>query len=100
MPTALWRKEVRLSRTYAKGATALIVLRGFPGYQCPLCNRQVNDLIKNAQAIRDAGLRVLMVYPGPAEDLGGKANEFLTGKTLPDGFELVLDPDYAFTNMY
>jgi hypothetical protein len=42
----------------------------------------------------------VLVYPGPAQDLGAKANEFLADKKLPDDFDLVLDPDYKVTNLY
>ena len=93
-------KSVRLNDAVAKGPVVLVVLRGYPGYQCPYCNRQVQDFIANAPAISEAGAQVLMVYPGPAQDLNGKANEFLAGKQLPQNFDLVLDPDYRFTNQY
>jgi peroxiredoxin len=93
-------KSVRLSEVNAKGTVVLVVLRGYPGYQCPYCNRQVQDFIKSSQAFADAGARVVMVYPGPPQDLGGKANEFLADKKLPDNFDMVLDPGYEFTNLY
>jgi len=78
----------------------LVVLRGYPGYQCPFCNRQVQDFIQKSQGFADAGARVVLVYPGPAQDLGAKANEFLSDKKLPGNIELLLDPGYDFTNMY
>jgi peroxiredoxin len=78
----------------------LVVLRGYPGYQCPLCNRQAEDLIKNAEALAAAAARVILVYPGPASDLKKRSEEFLTGKNLPASFDLVLDPDYEFTKLY
>ena len=93
-------KSVKLSDVTAAAPVVLVVLRGYPGYQCPFCNRQVQDFIRNAQGFADAGVRVVIVYPGPPEDLGGKANQFLVGKTLPDNFELLLDPGYEFTNLY
>ena len=93
-------KHVRLSDVMSKGPVVLVVLRGYPGYQCPYCNRQVQDFIQNAHAFADAGAHVVLVYPGPAQDLGAKANEFLADKKLPDHFDLVLDPDYEVTNLY
>src|SRR5690348_11227839 len=36
-------KTVRLSDLTANGKVVLIVLRGWPGYQCPICERQVQD---------------------------------------------------------
>jgi peroxiredoxin len=93
-------KKLRLSELTRSGAVVLVVLRGYPGYQCPYCNRQVQDFIANAPAIADAGARVLLVYPGPPADLSTRAKEFLTGKALPSNIDLVLDPDYKFTALY
>lgn len=93
-------KKVRLSDVMAKGPVVLVMLRGYPGYQCPYCNRQVQDYIGKSQGFADLGARVLMIYPGPSQDLGTKANEFLADKHLPDNFDLVLDPDYEVTNSY
>lgn len=93
-------KSVRLSEVMSKGSVVLVVLRGYPGYQCPYCNRQVQDFIQNSQAFADAGARIVMIYPGPPQDLGAKANEFLADKKLPDDFDLLLDPGYEFTNLY
>jgi thioredoxin-dependent peroxiredoxin len=93
-------KTVQLSEMTAKGPVVLVVLRGYPGYQCPYCNRQVQDFIQKAQGFADAGAHVVLVYPGPSQDLGDKANEFLNDKKLPDNFTLVLDPGYEFTNLY
>ncbi len=92
--------SVRLSEVLSKGPVALIVLRGYPGYQCPYCNRQVQDFIQKAQAFADAGTHIVMIYPGPPENLRTKANEFLVDKKLPDNFDLLLDPGYEFTNLY
>src|ERR1700680_3717359 len=93
-------KSVRFSELVAKGPVVLVVLRGYPGYQCPYCNRQVQDFIQKSQGFAEAGTRVVFVYPGPPQDLGAKASEFLADKKLPANFDLVLDPGYEFTNMY
>lgn len=98
--TALDGSPTQLSALLAKGPVALIVLRGFPGYQCPLCNRQVQDLVQNAEGFAKAGLHVVLVYPGPAADLKKRAEEFATDKKLPAHFTMVLDPDYSFTKQY
>lgn len=92
--------SVHLAELTSKGTVVLVVLRGYPGYQCPFCNRQVQDFIQKSQGFADAGARVVMVYPGPPQDLGARANEFLVDKKLPDNFDLVLDPGYTFTNLY
>jgi len=93
-------KSVRLSEVLSKGPVVLVVLRGYPGYQCPFCNRQVQDFIQKSQGFADVGARVVLVYPGPPQDLNAKANEFLADKKLPENFDLVLDPGYEFTNSY
>lgn len=92
--------RIRLSELTAQGPVVLVVLRGYPGYQCPFCNRQAQDFIEKAQSFSGAGARVVMVYPGPPQDLGKRASEFMTGKTLPENFDLLLDPGYEFTNLY
>lgn len=92
--------SVRLADETAKGPVVLIVLRGFPGYQCPLCSRQVKELVDNASAISTAKARVLFVYPGPADIVQSKAQEFTADKNLAPHFEMLLDPDYVFTNLY
>jgi peroxiredoxin len=93
-------KMVRLSDLTPRGPVVLVVLRGFPGYQCPYCNRQVQDFLQKAPDFAASGAHVVMVYPGPRQDLGSRATEFLTGKTLPANFDLLLDPDYELTNRY
>lgn len=92
--------DVQLSDIYAEGPVALIVLRGYPGYQCPACARQTHDFILNADGIKDLGVRALFVYPGPSDDLQSRANEFIADKTFPPHFTLLIDPDYKFTNLY
>ncbi len=91
---------VRLSDRIKDGPLVLIALRGFPGYQCPVCNRQVQDFLKSAPAFAELNARVLMVYPGPAADLEKRAKDFMADKKFPPNFELVLDPNYEFTNLY
>src|ERR1700723_3963946 len=93
-------KSVRLSEAVSKSPVVLVVLRGYPGYQCPYCNRQVQDFIQKAQGFADAGAHVVLIYPGPAQDLDAKANEFLADKKLPANFDLIVDPDYEVTNLY
>lgn len=98
--STLQGKRVRLSEVAAKAQVVLVALRGYPGYQCPLCNRQAHDFLKNAQGFADANAWVILVYPGPPDDLGTRATEFVADKKLPDNFFLLLDPGYEFTNLY
>ncbi len=92
--------HVRLSEITAKGPVVLVVLRGYPGYQCPFCNRQVQEFLRASARFSAVGAQVVLVYPGPGEHLEKRAMEFLSDKPLPAGFRLLLDPDYQFTNRY
>ncbi len=98
--TALGGETVKLSEQTDAGPVVLVVLRGYPGYQCPLCTRQVGEFLTKADDFKKAGAKVLFVYPGPAAKLKEKAGEFVKGKNYPDHFQFVLDPDYVFTNAY
>ncbi|MES2463837.1 MAG: peroxiredoxin family protein [Armatimonadota bacterium] len=92
--------KVKLSSETSKGPVVLVVLRGFPGYQCPLCTVQVGRLISDAPRFAAAKAKVILVYPGPAESLKMRADEFVKGKMLPKNFTVLLDLDYKFTNQY
>ncbi|RYG68200.1 redoxin domain-containing protein, partial [bacterium] len=91
-------EKVKLSNLAVEGPVVLVMLRGFPGYQCPFCTAQVGQLLDKADEFKQANARVLMVYPGPAKELKEHADEFVRGKDMPDNFYLALDPDYDFTN--
>lgn len=92
---------VRLSDLTAKGRVVLIALRGYPGYQCPYCQRQAHDFQVKADKFAAQGVQLLLVYPGPPDSLDKRAQEFLAKVgTLPANFHLVIDPDYKFTNQY
>ncbi len=95
-------ETVRLADVLEKGPVVLVVLRGWPGYQCPICDRQVHEFIASAPEFAKKGARVVMVYPGPAEDLKAHAREFheWKGKEWPTDFAYLLDPDYTFVNAY
>lgn len=93
-------EEVRLPPLLKKGPVALIVLRGYPGYQCPLCTIQVGELIERSDEFAKRKTTVVLVYPGPANNLKERADEFVKDKGLPKAFRLVLDPDYRFTESY
>lgn len=93
-------KTVRLSERLKQGPVVLVVLRGFPGYQCPFCTAQFALLRGSAQQFADAKAHVVLVYPGPAEDLKAHAADFVKDNVMPDNFDLLLDPDYTVTNLY
>jgi len=99
---SLGGESVRLSTLNKEDKVVLVVLRGFPEYQCPACDRQVQDFIASAPAFKDAQARVVFVYSGSAAGLEARAQEFKTwkGKQWPEEFVYLLDPDFAMVNAY
>jgi peroxiredoxin len=93
-------RAIELKALAEKSPVVLVVLRGWPGYQCPVCTKQVQDFVAHAGEFKQRGAQVLMVYPGPADQLKAHAEDFLKNKTWPADFLLVIDPDYSFTNAY
>jgi thioredoxin-dependent peroxiredoxin len=96
----LAEKPIKLSGIQKEGPVVVLVLRGWPGYQCPLCTRQVGEFIGAAKKFKEAGATVVMVYPGPSDDLDSHAKEFVQGKEFPDNFRFVTDPGYTFTDAW
>jgi thioredoxin-dependent peroxiredoxin len=97
---AISGEKVKLSTVLKSNTVVLVMLRGYPGYQCPICTAQVGQLTLKAKQLADAKAQVLLVYPGPADKLKARADEFVSGKDMPANFHLLLDPDYRFTNLY
>jgi thioredoxin-dependent peroxiredoxin len=94
-------KVIRMSDVQLGHDLVLVVLRGFPGYQCPYCTRQVHDFVEHASGFAAKDTTVLLVYPGPPADLNQHANDFLAKQPeLPSNVVLVTDPDYTVTNLY
>jgi len=94
-------KTVTLSTEQGGNGLVLVILRGFPGYQCPYCVKQVHDFVDHASDFKAKNTRVLLVYPGPPADLDQHAKEFLEKQAeLPSNIVLVTDPDYKVTNLY
>lgn len=93
-------EKVQLTKLLEQGPVVLVVLRGYPGYQCPACNAQVGQFLAKAKQFDKASAQVVLVYPGPGKELQAHAAEFIRGKTLPKNVSLVTDPDYTFTKAY
>ncbi len=92
---------ISLTKLRSKGTTVVVLLRGFPGYQCPYCTKQVHDFVEHSGDFMAKHATVLLVYPGPPADLDQHAKEFLTKQAdLPANIQLVVDPDYKMTNLY
>ena len=82
---------LRLSEQYDQGPVVVVVLRGFPGYQCPICNRQVSAMISRARALGRNAHRVVLVYPGESADLQQRAERFMGARRLPEPLVMVRD---------
>jgi peroxiredoxin len=95
-------QTVRLGELTATGNVALVILRGWPGYQCPICDQQAHDFIASAPGFAEAKAQLIFVYPGPADDLKTHAQEFKSwkGRQWPKEFLYALDPDYTLVNAY
>lgn len=93
-------RDLDLGEALAGRTAVLVALRGYPGYQCPLCSRQATEYIGLAKQFADAGVLVVLVYPGEADGLAERANEFLADRSLPQPVLLAIDPDYEFTTAY
>lgn len=85
-------KTIKLSKAYEDGPVVVVVLRGYPGYQCPICSRQVAGLANRAKVLDQAAERVILVYPGMESQLERHASEFVGSRTLPDPLVMVRDP--------
>lgn len=90
--------KIKLSTLAEKSPVVLVMLRGYPGYQCPFCTAQVGQLLQQSDKLAKA--KVVLVYPGPAAGLKEHADEFVRGKDFPANFYLLMDPDFSFTNLY
>lgn len=93
-------ETIRLSDEYAKGPVVVVVLRGYPGYQCPLCSRQVGAMVNRAKTIAANASRVIFIYPGAASSLDEHAEEFMGQRTLPSPLVLVRDPDMKMVDAW
>jgi peroxiredoxin len=95
-------QTIRLSELTAKGTVVLVMLRGWPGYQCPICDRQVQDFMAARTDFAVAKAQLVFLYPGPADGLKAHAEEFKNwkGKAWPKEFIYALDPDYTMVNAY
>jgi len=92
--------KVSLSQLEKSGPVVLLMLRGWVGYQCPFCNKQVGDFITHAKELQAAGANIVLVYPGAADLVQLKAEDFATGKTMPSNMHFTTDPDLKTVNLY
>ena len=91
---------VELKDLYKEGPVVMIVLRGYPGYQCMLCNQQVGQLINRAKALKSQVHKVVLVYPGAATGLERHAEQFMGSRRVPEPLLLVRDPDMKMVSQW
>lgn len=95
--------EFTFSKLVGKGSVVLVMLRGFPGNQCPVCSTQVAGFIAKAEEFeKQRNTPVVFIYPGEVKNLEKRAKEFTAPLEkevdLPSNFIFVLDQDYKITN--
>ena len=92
-----------LSKYIEEGTVVVIMLRGYPEAQCPICSTQVAEFIAKAEAFEGQETPVVFIYPGHVKNLNDRAKEFTAplekDEDLPSNFIFVLDNDYAITNL-
>ena len=89
-----------LKEANESGPVVIVVLRGYPGYQCPLCNQQVGAFANRAAALAKLAKKVILVYPGEASMLDKHAEDFVGSRTLPAPLVIVRDPDMKMVSEY
>ncbi|MEM6363696.1 MAG: peroxiredoxin family protein [Planctomycetota bacterium] len=92
--------NLRLSSVLRDGPAVVVVLRGYPGYQCGLCRRQVAQMIAKHNDFLAKNTQVILVYPGEPNLLETHASEFVPASSLPEPFTLVRDPGFKMVNAY
>lgn len=93
-------KTHQLSQLVKNGPVVVVMLRGYPTYQCPLCSQQVGDFLNAADGFAQQQATVVLIYPDNQEGVAEHAQEFIKGKKFPKHFLFLLDPNFEFTNSY
>jgi peroxiredoxin len=94
-------EHLSLSSLTNKGNVVLILLRGYPGYQCPFSQLQFQNYQQAAANFAATGTQILFVYPGnDTKDLAADASQMTGRATLPANVHVVIDPNYVFSNQY
>ena len=93
LPLVGQKKFLNLRDEYRDGPVVVIVLRGYPGYQCPICKNQFNAVVNRAKALSSESKCVVLVYPGKADQLEKNSKRFLGSRKLPHPIRVVRDDD-------
>ncbi len=91
LPVVGGEDYLSLREQYKQGPVVVVVLRGYPGYQCLLCSRQVASLSNRAGTLAKHAQKVILVYPGPATALEQHAEQFMGSRSLPQPLVIVRD---------
>ena len=91
-------EKVQLSKLNKNKKVVVVFIRGWVGYQCGLCTRQVNDFVSKKKQFKDQ--EVVFIYPGPAKALKKHAKEFSGQNLWPKNFHFVLDPKSKVVDAY
>jgi len=91
LPIVGSKDYLTLSEHYRRGPVVVVVLRGYPGYQCQFCSRQVASLANRARALGAVAEKVIVVYPGDSESLERHAESFAGVRRLPEPLVIVRD---------
>lgn len=91
LPVVGGEEYLSLREQYKQGPVVVVVLRGYPGYQCLLCSRQVASLSNRAATLGKHAQRVILVYPGAASMLEQHAEQFMGARSLPEPLVIVRD---------
>jgi peroxiredoxin len=100
LPLPGGKDYLSLKDANSKGPVVVIVLRGYPGGQCPICKQQVAGLINRAPVLAKLAKKVILIYPGKAQDLDKRLSQFMGSKVLPEPFAIVSDPDMKVITEY
>ena len=83
-----------------KGPVIVVVLRGWPGYQCPFCTLQFGDFLSHAGDFAKSNATVVFIYPGAVAGLREHAEEFRSNRTMPANFRFLIDPDLRWVKSH
>src|SRR5262245_39374 len=91
--------SVDLKAYRGKKNVVLVVTRGFSGALCPFCTTQTSRLISQYDEFAKRDAEVLVVFPGPKDQLGQfLKNAEKGGNSRPTPFPVLLDENFAAVN--
>jgi peroxiredoxin len=93
--------SLSLNSLTSQNRVVLILLRGYPGYQCPFSQQQFQNYQQTAAQFATLGAHVVFIYPGTGgKNLADDAAQMIGDQPLPANVHVVLDPDYVISTQY